>query len=159
MSPNQIFNIMTFNNNVIPLTTNFKEVRKMEKRIWIMPEKRDENFTNELLERFEALAKSLRKTNFSLEIKEQYATEDTPHFHFRVDFGNQTESACKDYIIASYDASANNETYEGTMRINFYSDIRSTYSFTLVVAAFAFYDEAIRKYYPEWTTHYKHIEY
>ena len=123
--------------------------------IWVMPEARDEEFTNDLVNRIKASAESFGVSSFSIEIRECYTNEETPHYHFKADFGN-SNNLHVGLITASYSATAD-KAYSGHMEISFKSDATSTINSILVAGAFFLYDEAIRKYYSEWKTKYETI--
>lgn len=129
----------------------------MIKRIWVMPEKRDEKFSYLLIKKVYLFAKSLGITVFELEIKEQYTTEVEPHYHFHVTFG-----LCLDLpttaMSATYIASANNEQHDGAMNIIFRSNGPHNFNKLIVSCSFFVYDEFIRKFYPEWKTTYQNIQ-
>lgn len=132
---------------------------EMKKYVWVMPEKRDEEFSEELFKRFKSLADSLKVKDFTIEIQEKYSNEDDPHYHFKAgsetDFDQLNE---KSSVMALYLATADGKTYEGLMRIKVQSNAAASFNMILASALFAFYDECIREYYSEWQTDYKMID-
>ena len=129
----------------------------MRKYSWVMPEERDERFSNILIEKIAASAKSFRIDDFELEIEEKYTTEDKPHYHFYVVFGLFLGSP-PTILSATYKASANEEQHDGAVRILFKSDERGSINQLMATGAFFLYDEFIREFYPEWETVYKEIQ-
>lgn len=131
---------------------------EMEKYVWVMPEERDEKFSEELFNRFKALADSLKVSDFLIEIKEKYSNEDEPHYHLMV--GSR---ACPDLLkeicclSTLYLATAGGKTYKGKIMIKVQSKAPFTFNMILASALFGFYDEYVREFYPEWQTDYKTI--
>lgn len=128
----------------------------MKKYIWVMPEKRDEEFSNELIVRFKDLAGSLKVPNFLIGISEQYSFENEPHYHLRAGIGDCSK-ICGLYISASYLATADEKKYNGVVNISMKTNAFFTINVILISSLFSFYDEYIRKFYPEWKTDYKYI--
>jgi hypothetical protein len=125
----------------------------MRKEIWVMPEEKDETFSLALVERIYNIAKSLKVEAFTIEISEKYVTEENPHFHMKAGFGLCIDLP-GDRIRVGYTASANNTTYGGIIQIEVRAEAPSPIGIILVAMAFGLYDEAIRQFYPEWTTDY-----
>ena len=125
----------------------------MRKEIWVMPEEKDEEFSLVLIKRLHSFVESFNIEAFTLEISEKYSTEGTPHFHMKVGFGLSIDLPCNEMRI-SYDASANNVTYHGSMNIIVGADAPGPIRLVLTAMAFGLYDEAICQFYPEWVTDY-----
>lgn len=129
----------------------------MLKMIWNMPDSKDEEFTKALLERIEKSAQSFGIEIISVEIKEQYSNEDTPHYHFKIAFGKSYFDSLLAEVSADYSAVAEGEKYDGSMKIIIETNDSKEMSQLMAIGAFYLYDEYIREYYPEWETIYNKI--
>jgi len=131
----------------------------MRQEIWVMPEKKDEDFSLVLIERVYKIAKSLKVDAMTLEISEQYDDEETPHFHMKVGWGPCIDLSSNEMKV-NYTASEDNGTHSGEIQhsgeihIEFCADSPCPVGAILTTIAFGLYDEAIREFYPEWTTDY-----
>ena len=150
---------------------------KITKKIWVVPDKKDEVFSLVLIERICASAPSFDVFNFSLEISEQYDIEDSPHYHTKVDISIETmdeigerieieeamlleetqpEMTYYSEITSNYSATLDCDTFFGEVKI-VVSTNEILESFILQVLgsmAFGLYDEAVRVHYPEYETIY-----
>lgn len=138
---------------------NWKEILVMIKRVWVMPEQRDEDFSLELINRFGFLAKSLGVSAFSIEICEKYQNEETPHYHMKVEIGICIDLPGEIGVNAFYSAAANRETYKGEMNIRLRVHCPNSLCLVLAATLFSYYDECIREYYKEWETKYEEIQF
>lgn len=125
-----------------------------------MPEKRDEEFSEILFERFKVFANSLGVTDFLIEIEEKYSHEETPHYHLVAG----SEPGCHSFFerccfSALYSATADEIICKGVAKINVNTNVQSSFNKVLVSALFAFYDECIRESYLEWKTIYNQINF
>jgi len=129
----------------------------VRKQTWVVPEKRDEKFSNLLIRKIGASAKSFGISAFSLEIKEKYVDEAEPHYHISVSTGPCSDMPT-DKLKARYSAKADGKEYAGIMNIVFKSNAPENINQLMVMGALFLYDEYIRKYYPEWKTEYWTID-
>lgn len=133
----------------------------MIKHAWVMPEERDEKFSNALLERITASADSFGIKNFELALKEQYTIEDKPHYHLHVE--HESCSSLKgSAILAIYAATSEGKEYKGTIDMTFKADGRldgPSIGQIMTAGIFFLYDECVREYYPEWKTTYQEIKF
>ena len=130
----------------------------MKKHIWVMPERRDEKFTNTLIDQIVCFAGDLGICNLQLEIKEQYENEDTPHYHFLISSGpcqKSLSAMSPTDMVATYLATKGDETHEGRVRLTFRALSGGNDKHKMIVAgAFCLYVLLIRKFYPERKTIY-----
>jgi hypothetical protein len=131
-----------------------KEDVTMRRLIWIMPEERDEEFSLKMSERFWALAKSLGVSAFSVEVREQYESEETPHYHMKVEDGLSIDLPAEIGANATYTATAEGKTYDGRMKMRVRANGPAPINMILAATLFGYYDEYIREYYQEWETEY-----
>lgn len=135
---------------------------EMIRTVSVMPEEKDKIFSNKLSERFESFTDSLKVSEFEIEIKEQYIDEVAPHYHLGARSKDCTRTGFfknGHTISASYMAIAIGKSYLGRMDMRVKSNATASINKILVSTLFAYYDEYIREYYPEWETHYEVIEF
>ena len=122
---------------------------------WIMPDAKDEYFSARLYNRIFYLAKSLDISDLEIAIREQYHDESAPgHYHSIVRYGNPNSLICRLSLAMNYRAELQGVVDRGTMHLEVATNSPRKATEILLNASFAFYDEAIRRYYPEYTTTY-----
>ena len=129
-------------------------------RVSVFPEEKDREFTEVIWKKFYSMTRNCGLHDFALEIAEKYDSEETPHYHMLwvkegFDWYFDMILSTDVEFSVSYDASADGETYRGTVRIRVFTDSKTTgKNSKLANEVFRLYDECIREYYPEWETKY-----